>query len=65
MMTSITRWVLGHKRLVTLAWVVVTLVGIATVGLFLTVGPTVLFARLMRWCLSADTRLAFLGKDRG
>jgi RND superfamily putative drug exporter len=32
MMTSITRWVLGHKRLVTLTWVVVTLVGIATVG---------------------------------
>src|ERR1700722_8266932 len=32
MMTSITRWVLGHKRFVTLAWVVVTLVGIATVG---------------------------------
>ena len=32
MMTSITRWVLAHKRLVTLAWVAVTLVGIATVG---------------------------------
>jgi RND superfamily putative drug exporter len=32
MMTSITRWVLGHKRIVTLAWVVITLVGIATVG---------------------------------
>src|SRR3984957_2557953 len=32
MMTSITRWVLGHKRFVTLAWVAVTLVGIATVG---------------------------------
>ncbi len=32
MLTSITRWVLGHKRLVTLAWVVLTLVGIATVG---------------------------------
>ena len=33
MMTSITRWVLAHKRIVTAAWVVVTLVGIATVGL--------------------------------
>ncbi len=32
MMTSLTRWVLRHRRLVTVAWVVVTLVGIATVG---------------------------------
>jgi putative drug exporter of the RND superfamily len=32
MMTSITRWVLAHKRIVTLFWIAVTLVGIATVG---------------------------------
>jgi RND superfamily putative drug exporter len=32
MMTSISRWVLGHKRLVTIAWIVVTVVGIATIG---------------------------------
>jgi putative drug exporter of the RND superfamily len=32
MMTSITRWVLAHKRLVTAAWIVLTVVGIATVG---------------------------------
>jgi RND superfamily putative drug exporter len=32
MMTSLTRWVLAHKRLVALAWVAITLVGIATVG---------------------------------
>ena len=32
MMTSITRWVLGHKRIVTFVWIAVTLVGIATVG---------------------------------
>src|ERR1700729_100944 len=32
MMTSITRWVLAHKRIVAVAWLVVTLVGIATVG---------------------------------
>jgi RND superfamily putative drug exporter len=32
MMTSITRFVLRHKRLVTLTWVLITLVGIATVG---------------------------------
>jgi RND superfamily putative drug exporter len=32
MMTSITRWVLAHKRLVTVFWILVTLVGIATVG---------------------------------
>ncbi|MFL5831714.1 MAG: MMPL family transporter [Solirubrobacteraceae bacterium] len=32
MMTSITRWVLAHKRLVTVLWVLVTLVGIVTVG---------------------------------
>ena len=32
MITSITRWVLAHKRIVTAAWVLVTLVGIATVG---------------------------------
>ncbi len=32
MMTSITRWVLGHKRTVMIAWALITLVGIATVG---------------------------------
>jgi RND superfamily putative drug exporter len=32
MMDSITRWVLGHKRLVAIGWVLVTVVGIATVG---------------------------------
>jgi uncharacterized membrane protein YdfJ with MMPL/SSD domain len=32
MMTSIIRWILAHKRIVTVFWVVVTLVGIATVG---------------------------------
>src|SRR3982074_2879151 len=32
MMTSITRWVLAHKRIVSIAWLVVTLAGIATVG---------------------------------
>jgi hypothetical protein len=34
MMTSITRWILAHKRLVAafLFWVLVTLVGIASVG---------------------------------
>jgi RND superfamily putative drug exporter len=31
-MTSIARWVLAHKRLVTAIWVVLTLAGIATVG---------------------------------
>ena len=31
-MTGITRWVLAHKRLVTGFWVLVTVVGIATVG---------------------------------
>ncbi len=31
-MTTLTRWVLAHKRLVALAWIVITLVGIATVG---------------------------------
>ncbi|HEV3055957.1 MAG TPA: MMPL family transporter [Solirubrobacteraceae bacterium] len=31
-MTSITRWVLAHKRIVAVAWLVVTIVGIATVG---------------------------------
>ncbi|HWF52984.1 MAG TPA: MMPL family transporter [Solirubrobacteraceae bacterium] len=31
-MTTITRWVLAHRRLVAGAWVVVTLAGIATVG---------------------------------
>jgi RND superfamily putative drug exporter len=30
--TSITRWVLAHKRLVMAAWVLITVVGIATVG---------------------------------
>jgi RND superfamily putative drug exporter len=30
--TSITRWVLAHKRLVVAAWLVITVVGIATVG---------------------------------
>src|SRR5947209_986044 len=32
MMTSITRWVLAHRRIVTVAWIAITLVGIATVG---------------------------------
>ncbi|MGI8902854.1 MAG: MMPL family transporter [Solirubrobacteraceae bacterium] len=32
MMTSITRWVLAHKRLVAGTWILVTLVGVATVG---------------------------------
>jgi RND superfamily putative drug exporter len=32
MMTSITRWVLAHKRLVTGTWIVITLVGTATVS---------------------------------
>src|SRR5215471_1034196 len=32
MMTSITRWVLAHKRIVTVGWILVTLAGIATVG---------------------------------
>jgi RND superfamily putative drug exporter len=32
MMTSITRWVLAHRRIVTVAWILITLVGIATVG---------------------------------
>jgi uncharacterized membrane protein YdfJ with MMPL/SSD domain len=31
-MTAVTRWVLGHKLLVTAFWAVVTVVGIATVG---------------------------------
>ncbi len=32
MMTSTTRWVLAHKRIVASAWLLLTLVGIATVG---------------------------------
>jgi putative drug exporter of the RND superfamily len=32
MMTSITRWVLAHKRIVTSGWILITLVGFATVG---------------------------------
>jgi RND superfamily putative drug exporter len=32
MMTTISRWVLAHKRVVTVFWLLVTLVGIATVG---------------------------------
>ena len=32
MMTSLTRWILAHKRLVTAIWVLITLVGIATIG---------------------------------
>ncbi len=32
MMTSITRWVLGHKRTVTIAWILITLVGVASVS---------------------------------
>ncbi len=32
MMTSIARFVLAHKRLVTLSWILITFVGIATVG---------------------------------
>jgi RND superfamily putative drug exporter len=31
-MTSITRWVLAHKRLIAGAWILITLVGIATVS---------------------------------
>ena len=31
-MSSITRWVLGHRRIVAVAWIVVTVVGIATVS---------------------------------
>ena len=30
MMTTITRWVLTHRRLVTAFWILITLVGIAT-----------------------------------
>jgi putative drug exporter of the RND superfamily len=32
MMTTITRWVLAHKRIVSILWIVVTVVGIATVS---------------------------------
>ena len=32
MMTAIARWVLSHKRLVSVTWVLITLAGIATVG---------------------------------
>src|SRR5581483_2147028 len=32
MMTSLTRWVLAHKRTVAAFWIIVTVVGIATVG---------------------------------
>jgi RND superfamily putative drug exporter len=32
MMTAVTRWVLAHKRIVTIFWVLVTVAGIATVG---------------------------------
>ena len=32
MLTSITRWVLAHRRIVAAFWILVTLVGIATVG---------------------------------
>ena len=32
MMTTITRWVLAHKRIVSTFWILVTLVGIATVS---------------------------------
>jgi hypothetical protein len=31
-MTSVTRWVLAHKRVVTIFWIAVTLIGIVTVG---------------------------------
>ena len=31
-MTTITRWVLAHRRWVAAFWIVVTIVGIATVG---------------------------------
>ncbi|MDQ6607944.1 MAG: MMPL family transporter [Actinomycetota bacterium] len=31
-MTSTTRWVLAHKRIVAVAWILITLVGIASVG---------------------------------
>ena len=32
MLGSVTRWVLAHKRIVVSFWVLVTVVGIATVG---------------------------------
>ncbi len=32
MITRLTRWVLAHKRIVTVAWVLITVVGIATVS---------------------------------
>jgi RND superfamily putative drug exporter len=32
MMTSLTRWVLAHKRLVASLWIIITIVGIGTVG---------------------------------
>src|SRR2546421_10766509 len=32
MMTAITRWVLAHKRIVAAVWILVTVVGIGTVG---------------------------------
>ena len=32
MMSSLTRWVLSHKRTVVLAWVVLTIAGIAAAG---------------------------------
>ena len=32
MLTAITRWVLAQKRIVTEAWILITVVGIATVG---------------------------------
>ncbi len=32
MMTSTTRWVLSHKRIVAAAWILITLIGVATVG---------------------------------
>ncbi len=32
MLTPFTRWILSHKRIVAMFWVVVTLIGIATVG---------------------------------
>jgi hypothetical protein len=32
MITPFTRWILSHKRIVTIFWVAVTFVGIATVG---------------------------------
>ena len=50
-MTTITRWVLAHRRLVAAFWVVVTVVGIATVGIIgsaVAVGALVCGAKVSR-----------------